>query len=277
MENDAGDFDCDGTERALMFLLEELSLRRERDDEYEKQASVLLAKQQFLESQLKAEKIRVGTIIAENKKDKSSMKREVEREELLLKEEIAQCEEEVRRMTEQTEAIRESCAIVVKENSQLQKLAAELEQNVGCLSQLESRRASVGFELRKLVQEVRFQVAQLKQEQQEVHRLTKQTRQRNQTILLELEDHVVKVHDLEKENDAMRRSLVEVKAQLAYAQADKRRVTVKSDDGLNEEIEKLREEIAKASHEYLDLLAQIPSGSCKNVKVQTDGQSNSDS
>ncbi|XP_040062698.1 trichohyalin-like [Ixodes scapularis] len=263
---------CATTERALMYAIEELKLRRQRDSEYETQLSDLESTIQRLQSEVEAEKQRVLKTCENAEKERAAILESLDREKSLLESEIAECEDDFRRLARTEDILRQKCDALTVENARLEHQAADLEQEVDRLTQLESNRAASAFGLRKLLQESRFETRQLEQEQRQVHVGTRQTQQQNEALLLEEQDQMMRTRDIESENDAIRLSLVETKAKLACKQLDEAcSMNPPACETFGQmQVRALREEISKVRSDYLILLNQVGTGMCASVKVQTD-------
>ncbi|XP_037498887.2 nucleoprotein TPR [Rhipicephalus sanguineus] len=204
MSNEINSFDCDAAVTALAFTLEELALRQQRDADYEREVDSLERKKFRLESRLRAVNLKVEQLKRDAARQESAILRDLERETNSLMQEMSKSKEEARELEQQFAQVDAKCEALEKQNADLRSAAAELERAVEQLKSQDSNGVAGGFNIRKLLQELRFEVAQLEQEQRELCEAERQSMIRVEALLAEKRQHAELTRQLEADNDALR-------------------------------------------------------------------------
>ncbi|XP_065311389.1 ribonuclease Y-like [Dermacentor albipictus] len=292
------DFDCDAAVSALSFNLEELSLRQQRDADYEKEVDSLERKKFRLEARLRAIDLKVEQLRRDAARQESAILRELEREAESLTQEVSKVREEARALERQCSQIEAKCDALEKQNAELGSAAAELERRVEELKSQDSSGVAEGFKMRKLLQEFRFEVAQLEQEQRELYEAERQSMTRVESLLTERLRRVDLTRRLEADNDALRLALIEARSRSACGPPGPRRASrrpvkeggaatgkadfrvggVDGDDNqrqsLQEIHQRLWDDIVRWRGEFAALLKRVRCRDTRNAAVQTDREPN---
>ncbi|XP_054924603.1 uncharacterized protein [Dermacentor andersoni] len=291
-------FDCDAAVSALSFNLEELSLRQQRDADYEKEVDSLERKKFRLEARLRAIDLKVEQLRRDAARQESAILRELEREAASLMQEVSKAKEEARALERQCSQVEAKCDALEKQNAELGSAAADLERRVEELKSQDSNGVAEGFKMRKLLQEFRFEVAQLEQEQRELCEAERQSRTRVESLLAERGQRVNLTRRLEADNDALRLALIEARSRLACGppgrsrasrrpakdggaatgKADFRVGGADGDDNQRQSLQEIHQQlwdvIVRTRGEFAALLKRVRCRDTRNAAVQTDREPN---
>ncbi|KAK8759154.1 hypothetical protein V5799_003210 [Amblyomma americanum] len=204
MSNDVDSFDCDATITAIILALEELSLRQQRDAQLEREIGRLESKKYRLETRLEATNIKLQQLRRDAIRQESATLREFKREIALLEQDISKSKDDLRALEHQCSQLEAKCGALEKEKDELHRTADELNRRIEDIKLRDSDTAAKGFELRKLLQEVRFEVAQLEQELCELAEVERHARNRVDWLLSERGRWADGACRLEADNNALR-------------------------------------------------------------------------
>ncbi|KAK8758675.1 hypothetical protein V5799_003691 [Amblyomma americanum] len=204
MSNDVDSFDCDATITAIILALEELSLRQQRDAQLEREIGRLESKKYRLETRLEATNIKLQQLRRDAIRQESATLREFKREIALLEQDISKSKDDLRALEHQCSQLEAKCGALEKEKDELHRTADELNRRIEDVKLRDSDTAAKGFELRKLLQEVRFEVAQLEQELCELAEAERHARNRVDWLLSERGRWADGACRLEADNNALR-------------------------------------------------------------------------
>ncbi|XP_075525562.1 uncharacterized protein LOC142557530 [Dermacentor variabilis] len=291
-------FDCDAAASALSFNLEELSLRQQRDADYEKEIDSLERKKFRLEARLRAIDLKVEQLRRDAARQESAILRELEREAESLTQEVSKVKEEARALERQCSQVEAKCDALEKQNAELGSAAADLERRVEELKSQDSSGVAEGFEMRKLLQEFRFEVAQLEQEQRELCEAERQSKTRVESLLTERFQRADLTRRLEAHNDALRLALIQARSRLACGspgrsrasrrpasdggaaarKADFRAGGVDGGDNQRQSLQEIHQQlwdvITRMRGEFAALLKRVRCRDTRNAAVQTDREPN---
>ncbi|KAH6923007.1 hypothetical protein HPB50_020511 [Hyalomma asiaticum] len=157
MSSEIDSFDCDTAVQALAFAFEELSLRQQRDADYEREVESLERKKLRLETRLRAVNLKVEQLKRDAARQNSAIVRELEREAESLTQDVSKAKEEAQALEDQFAQVEAKCEVMEKENAELRRTAADLERTVEELKSQDSTGVAEAFKTRKLLQELRFE------------------------------------------------------------------------------------------------------------------------
>lgn len=280
--------------------LEELLLLQQRDADYKREVDSLERKKFRLEARLRAVNLKVEQLRRDSARQESAILRDLEHEANSLMQEVSKAKEEARALELQCSQVEAKCDALEKQNAELGRTAADLERRVEELKLQDSNGVAEGFKMRKLLQELRFEVAQLEQEQRELCEAERQSRARVDSLLTEERQRTEIMRQLDAHKDELKLALIQARARSACGPPPGRRQASRSandsgattkeadfrvagvDGGASRQLrqqleqthQQLWDQIVRARDAFADLLKKVGCRDARNAAVQTDPEPN---
>lgn len=178
MSNEINRFGCDAALTALYFAFEELALRQLKEAEYEREVDNLERKKFQLGASLRAVKLKLEQVLGEAARLESVIVRELERQTNVQTQELSKAKEEATEHEQQFAPVEAKCDELKKQNAELEKEVEELK--------LQDADGVAEVNTRKLLQELRFMVAQLEQKHRKLCVIERYSATRMEALIAEI-------------------------------------------------------------------------------------------
>lgn len=179
MSNEINRFGCDAALTALYFAFEELALRQLKDAEYEREVDNLERKKFQLGASLRAVKLKLEQVLGEAARLEPVILRELERQTNVQTQELSKAKEEATEHEQQFAPVEAKCDELKKQNAEPEKEVEELKSR-------DADGVAGEVNMRKLLQELRFMVAQLEQKHRKLCVIERYSATRMEALIAEI-------------------------------------------------------------------------------------------